>query len=72
VISILTKNGTLNIRETCNEFFEQFDKFDKVNSWNDINDILKKFMEDLRDSMPAEDRVVFKLENEGRYKNDGD
>lgn len=67
VVSVLAKNEVLNIRETCNEFFDHFDKFGGVKSWGDLSDVLKTFMEDFRDSMPEEERVIFKLENEGRW-----
>ena len=68
MISLLLENEIIRPREICNEFFEQFDKFGDVGTWDGMSDILKKFMEKIRDSMPEEDRIVFKLENEGRYK----
>lgn len=67
VITVLAKNGVLDIRETCNEFFETFDKVNGFKTWTELNNFLMKFMSEFTDNMSKEDKIVFKLENEGKF-----
>ena len=63
---ILIKTHKINVRELFNNLFSNHDKLVDVSTWDELKTKMDDFLKDIFKEMPEEDKIVFKLENEGK------